>query len=412
MNKIIWDSLLVDPKTSLSELCTESYIGDMNELVAGLNDAVLRSSELSAFKNQLTKENAVNSSIVMESYGAACAVLGTAKRQSGQLTAEQKYSLALEAVEGAQATVMDKIKEFIKKIIAFAVEMFNRIKNYIAHILSTEERNKSSLNETQRLLDLAKKQSNGPSVATEGYSTGSIPIQIPSFLHLEYSKIIAETEKLEQLAASYIKDTVALLTLQFRHCKFVIEAYNKLMNSPDANLQVFDETCRHVVEEGERRAKHFATELKVFNCIHILEEIKDNQYAGVLKYRASIKPPEKDDMAMGRVTITTNLMKAQDLQDRLVALNEEIVKYATQIRTFFAANSKVFLDVLNKLNDSAVKSPTGTFDAHSEYVTQVHSFLVRGNLIQVVLGLNVLNTVWKSVHDLNTRVVREFINSR
>jgi len=412
MNKIIWDSLLVDPKTSLTELCTESYTNDLNELVAGFSESLQRSAELSAFKRQLTEANDASGSLVMESYGAACAVLGTNKRQVGILSKEQKYALALEAVEGAQASVMDKIKEFIKKIIAFAVDMFNRIKNYVMHILSSEEQNKRSLNETQRLLDLAKSQPDSPSVATEGYSTGSIPIQIPSFLHLEYSKIIAETEKLEQLAASYIKDTVALLTLQFRHCKFVIEAYNKLMNAPDANLQVFDETCRHVVEEGERRARHFATELKVFNCIHILEEIKDNQYAGVLKYRASIKPPAKDDLALGRVTITTNLMKAQDLQDRLVALNDEIVKYANQIKNFFATNSKVFLDALNKLNDSAVKSPTGTFDAHSEYVTQVHSFLVRGNLIQVVLGLNVLNTVWKSVHDLNTRVVKEFINSR
>jgi hypothetical protein len=183
------------------------------------------------------------------------------------------------------------------------------------------------------------------------------------------------------------------------------------MNSPMATLEEFDRTCQDIVQRITHEAHAFHTDMKAFDCVEIVESSENNNHAGVLKYRLSIKPPGQDKMAVEPVSYTTNLMRAQDLQDRLVKLNDHIVEFAKKIKGFFVTNSKTFLDTLNNLNDSAVRSPEGKFDAHSDYVIQVHQYLVRGNLIQVVLGLNTLNTVWRSVHQLNTRVVKEFMNS-
>lgn len=329
---------------------------------------------------------------------------GARLRQIDALT-----GIALEAAEGEQTTLMQRIKELIKKIVEFAYKVFAKIKEYTLKFVDNVAGNARALGLTQQLLDEAIARTNRPrNVATEGFSTGTIPVPAPKFLHIEYGKIASETQNLESLATSYFRDTVQLLTLQLKHCKYVIEAYNKLMNSPDASLEEFDRTCQRVVEDGERQVKELA-HFKVFDCIEIVQANTENRFGGVLNYRASIKPPSREDMQVEPGRFTTNLMRAQDLQDRLVSLNDEIVKYAAQIKSFFVQNSKNFLDSLNKLNDSATR--TGTFDAHSEYISQVHNYLVRGNLFQVVMGLNVLNSVWKSVHGLNTHVVKEFLHS-
>lgn len=319
--------------------------------------------------------------------------------------------IALEAVEGEKTTLLDRIKAIIKKIVDFAVSLFGKIKDYVLHLVDATSQNTKLLAQTQAMINAAKAKVSRPktSVATEGYSTGTIPVQAPKFLHIDYSKISSETQRLEYLADNYIKDAAQMLNLQLRHCKFIIEAYNRLMNSPDADLGEFDRTCQDVVKECERRMQGFRASSRVFDCIEIVEDVKDNPHAGVLKYRVSIKPPTPEDMAFEPASYTTNLTRAQDLQDKLVSLNAEIVKCATHMKEFFSQNSKNFLSTLNSLNDSAAR--TGKFDAHSDYIVQVHNFLVRGNLIQVVTGLNVLNTVWKAVNQLNTRVVKEFLSS-
>lgn len=412
MNKILKDGLRTDASMVVSALSLESQSLEIDNTIAELNAAYSRFAAVTDIRNQLIKKGGISRGFVMESYELAPMVLNEPLTSYTLSVSQENYAISLEAVEGEQNSLLQRIKALIKKIVDFAVNIFNRIKDYVLNFISSEQQNKRSLNETQLLLNQAKAKANGESVAQEGYATGTIPLTAPKFLHIEYTKIIAETGKLEALAGSYIKDTLALLSLQFMHCKHVIEAYNKLMMSTEAtSLSDFDNTCQNVVRTGEARVKEFHSNLKVFNCIEIVEDIRDNEFAGVLKYRASIKAPSKEDLAAEHIHVTTNLMKAQDLQDRLTALNDEIVKYAKEISTFFSGNSKIFLETLNKLNDSATKSTDGKFTAHSDYIVQVHNFLVRGNLIQVVMGLNVLNTVWKQVHSLNTRVVKEFLSS-
>lgn len=409
MNKIVRDTFTASLAGSNEHLSLEQYQEQMGETLDQLERLFARHRRLGAMKSKLVELGGVNRTLAMESCEDAPEILTVSMRTFSTELSNTNYAFALEAVENAQKTVMQRIREFIKKIIDFAIELFGRLKSYVENFFSQGEQNKRSLNETQRLLDMAKKESSKERVATEGFSTGTIPIQAPKFLHLEYQRIVAETAKLEVLAAAFIKNTVTMLALQFKHCKHVIEAYNKLLNGADGSLQEFDHTCEAIVRDGERKIEEIGQAIKVFDCIEIVEEIRDNQYAGVLKYRVSIKPPGKEDMAYQQGRFTTNLMRAQDLQDRLVKLNDEIVVYAKQIKEFFAVNAKTFLDTLVKLNRSANSGQNETFQAHSEYVTQVHTFLVRGNLIQVVLGLNVLNTVWKAVHNLNTQVVKEFL---
>lgn len=374
MNNILRESLINDTQRMVSAVSLESYTLKIHETVEQLNDTF-----------DLLKYH--------DKQRARASRLG---------------AISLEAEDTQRASILERIKELIRKIIAFAGQLFERIKGYIENFLSSGEQNKRSLKETQLLINRAKQKQDG--VAMEGYATGTIPLQAPKFLHMEFSKIVSETHKLETLAASYIKDTIALLTLQFMHCKHVIEAYNRLMTG-QFDLENFEHVCARSVQEGINRFRDFNTNHVAFDCIAIQEEEQGNDYAGVLRYRATIKAPGKDEMVTEELRITTNLMKAQDLQDRLTALNDEIVRYAKDIKEFFVNNSKIFLDTLNKLNDSALTSKDGKFTAHSDYVTNVHSFLVRGNLIQVVVGLNVLNTVWKAVHNLNNRVVKEFLNT-
>lgn len=413
MNRIIRDSLDANPIVDFASLGMEAYIEEMDHRLQGLKMALTRLNGLDTIKNKLIEAGGINRSIAMEGFQFVPTIISK-EQPLGSYTvdiSDKNYQLALEAVEGARKSVLERIKEMLKRIYAFAMDLFNRIKNYIGHFFTSEEENKRSLANTQAMLNAAKKKQNGEAIATEGYATGTIPVVAPRYLHIDYPKIITETAKLELLAQSFIKDTIALLGLQFRQCKLIIEAYHRLMKSENPNLSDFDNAARFAVEDSEHRMQQFHSEHKAFDCIEILEEIKSSEFAGVLKYRASIKPPSKEDMEVAQTRITTNLFKAQDLQDHLVKLNEKIVFYAKDIQTFYAAHAKTFLNTVNELNDSAIKSPEGKFDAHSEYIMQVHSFLVRGNLIQVVLGLNVLNNVWKSVHGLNTRVVKEFLNS-